>query len=40
MGYSPRGRKESDTTERLHTLGLTHSDTILRSKALVNEHII
>ena len=23
MGYSPRGRKESDTTERLHSL--THS---------------
>ena len=22
MGYSPRGRKESDTTERLHSLHL------------------
>ena len=22
MGYSPRGRKESDTTERLHSLTL------------------
>ena len=23
MGYSPRGRKESDTTERLHSLHFT-----------------
>ena len=25
MGYSPQGRKESDTTERLHTHTHTHS---------------
>ena len=23
MGYSPRGRKESDTTERLHSLHIS-----------------
>ena len=26
MGYNPLGRKESDTTERLHSL--THSSTL------------
>ena len=25
VGYSPQGRKESDMTERLHSLSLTHS---------------
>ena len=31
MGYSPRGHKESDTTERLHSLSLISSVIQLRS---------
>ena len=38
VGYSPRGRKESDTTERLHSL--THSSFLNYSKKLQRkEHI-
>ena len=28
MGYSPRGRKESDTTERLHSLTHSHASKV------------
>ena len=27
MGYSPRGRKELDTTERLHSLKIPEGDS-------------
>ena len=33
MGYSPRGRKESDMTERLH---FTHFTLLLRRKVMTN----
>ena len=36
MGYSPRGRKESDMTERLHSL--TH-DNLIKSNQFVNVHL-
>ena len=33
MGYSPRGRKESDTTERLHSL-TGYGETLTRFSAV------
>ena len=32
MGYSPWGQKESDTTERLHSLEEIHSGRIIKSE--------
>ena len=32
MGYSPRGRKESDTTERLHFLTFTFFDILIAAQ--------
>ena len=42
MGYSPRGLKESDTTERLiHTHTHTHSSGVdLEYLELLNKYII
>ena len=34
MGYSPRGRKESDTTEQLHSQG--HAGEELLASAVVS----
>ena len=36
VGYSPWGRKESDTTERLHSLTLTRKETKLNARMLIN----
>ena len=38
MGYSPRGRKESDTTERLHSL--THSLLSCRRQRFLSEQTV
>ena len=35
MGYSPRGRKESDTTERLHFLLLPKIEMMLFSARML-----
>jgi len=35
VGYSPWGRKESDTTERIHSLTSSNTDTIL-SNTFIN----
>ena len=29
VGYSPRGRKESDMTERLHSFTISHEDDLI-----------
>ena len=40
MGCSPRGRKESDTTERLHFLSQNHVSFLIASIALSSSSLI